>query len=75
MPKGVTAWESWIFFVASVLVLMGLNASWVPDFLITGAQKSGTTALFAYLNQHFLTRNAPGEAHYFYLQFKLKSGY
>jgi hypothetical protein len=58
------------FFIISVLVLIGLNASWAPDFLIIGAQKSGTTALFSYLNQHPLTRNAPGEVHYFDLQYQ-----
>lgn len=57
--------------IASVLVLMGLNASWSPDYLIIGAQKSGTTALFAYLNQHPLIRNSQGEVHYFDLHYEM----
>ena len=37
-----------------------------PDFLIIGAQKSGTTSLHYYLNQHpNLTGSYPKELHYF----------
>jgi hypothetical protein len=42
----------------------------LPDFLIIGAQKSGTTTLYAYLNQHPAVAEAfTQEVHYFDLNF------
>lgn len=40
-------------------------AGWEPDFLIIGAQKSGTTALYHFLNQHPLIVKKMDETHYF----------
>jgi hypothetical protein len=42
----------------------------LPNFLIIGAQKSGTTTLYAYLNQHpAVARALTQEVHYFDLNF------
>ncbi len=41
-----------------------------PTFLIIGAQKSGTTALQQYLNQHPNVMYMSGEVHFFDLQFQ-----
>lgn len=42
----------------------------LPDFLIVGAQKAGTSSLFAYLSQHPNVRSAQvKEVHYFDLHF------
>lgn len=42
---------------------------WGPDFLIVGAQKAGTTALFTYINAHPKVVNHTGEIHFFDLNF------
>ncbi|MGC9505761.1 sulfotransferase family protein [Baaleninema sp.] len=44
----------------------------MPDFLILGAQKGGTTSLFYYLSHHPMVRVAPQkEVHFFDLQYHL----
>ena len=47
----------------------------IPDFLIIGAQKSGTSSLFLYLSQHpdILSPCVNKELHYFDLNFKQSS--
>lgn len=55
-----------------LLTLFGvitLNASWAPDYMIIGAQKSGTTAVFDFLNQHPRVLKTRGEIHFFDLHF------
>lgn len=45
---------------------LGAGARALPDFLVIGAQKSGTSSLFRYLDQHPQVRgSAPKEVHYF----------
>lgn len=39
--------------------------SWGPDYLLVGAQKSGTTVLFEYINMHPLVINKTAEVHFF----------
>ena len=39
--------------------------SWAPDFLVLGAQKSGTTALYHMLVQHPQVVKRKGEIHFF----------
>lgn len=46
--------------------LLTAKARALPDFIIAGAQKSGTTSLFAYLSQHpLLHPSSIKEVHYF----------
>jgi hypothetical protein len=48
----------------------------LPDFLIIGAQKAGTTSLFAYLRQHPQVRSpAAKEVHFFDLRWDLGVGW
>ena len=50
------------------MFLRGLGASRrvLPDFLVIGAQKSGTSSLFRYLDQHpQVSGSVPKEVHYF----------
>ncbi len=51
------------------------NLYLIPDFLILGAQKSGTSSLFLYLSQHpdILSPCVNKELHYFDLNFKQSS--
>lgn len=42
---------------------------WKPDYLIIGAQKSGTTELYRYINQHPLSIKKEIETHFFDLNF------
>ncbi len=51
------------------------NLCLIPDFLILGAQKSGTSSLFLYLSQHpdILSPCVNKELHYFDLNFKQPS--
>ncbi|MFI5343632.1 MAG: sulfotransferase domain-containing protein [Chlamydiales bacterium] len=42
-----------------------IEESWAPNYLLIGAQKSGTTALFQYINMHPLVINKTGEIHFF----------
>lgn len=45
---------------------LGAGGRVLPDFLVIGAQKSGTSSLFRYLDQHPQVRgSAPKEVHYF----------
>lgn len=44
---------------------MGLYAKSDPDYMLIGAQKAGTTALFDFINQHTMTVNKLAEVHYF----------
>ena len=37
----------------------------LPDFLVVGAMKAGTTSLSGYLSQHPDIHMPPGEVHYF----------
>ena len=53
------------FLVLSILMLAGLEAKWAPDYMIIGAQKSGTTAVFDYINQHPKSVNKVDEIHFF----------
>ena len=48
---------------------MGDEAPWAPDFLIIGAQKAGTSALYKYINQHPKVKNVPNEIHFFDMAF------
>lgn len=48
---------------------------WAPDFIIVGAQKSGTTELFRYIKDHPLVVNKRGEIHFFDLQFSKGLGW
>ena len=41
------------------------TTNWAPDFLIVGAQKSGTTALYRYLKNHPQIVKKSGEVHFF----------
>lgn len=45
-------------------------SSWAPDFLVLGAQKSGTTALYHMLIQHPLVVKRTGELHFFDLNYR-----
>lgn len=38
---------------------------WSPNYLLIGAQKAGTTALFDYINQHPFVVNKTDEVHFF----------
>jgi hypothetical protein len=42
---------------------------WAPDFLMIGAQKAGTTALYHFIIQHPLVVKRTGEIHFFDVQF------
>src|SRR5262249_39356681 len=42
---------------------------WGPDFLIIGAQKSGTTALVKFLNKHLFVKIPKEEIHFFDLHY------
>jgi hypothetical protein len=45
---------------------LGAGGRVLPDFLVIGAQKSGTSSLFRYLDQHPQVRGSlPKEVHYF----------
>ena len=46
------------------------EAPWAPDFLILGAQKAGTTALYDFLNQHPKVVKKKHEVHFFDLNFQ-----
>lgn len=62
--------RAWAFFLA-IVVCVALGAKeWAPDYMIIGAQKSGTTALFSFINQHPKTLRQTGEIHYFDNQYQ-----
>ena len=50
-------------------ILHAENDAWAPDYIIVGAQKSGTTVLFSYINDHPMVLNKSGEIHFFDVQF------
>lgn len=54
-----------LFFLFAMVTLTARG----PDYLIVGAQKSGTTALFHLLQQHPQIAKQSGEIHYFDLHF------
>lgn len=56
-------------FVCFYLILPFSLISWEPDFLIVGAQKAGTTALYHFINQHPQIVKKKGEVHFFDEQF------
>ncbi len=54
-----------LVFTTLIVFVSSLYGGWAPDFLIIGAQKSGTTALYHFLNQHPLVVKKMDETHYF----------
>lgn len=51
------------------IMVIGAEEKWSPDYLLIGAQKAGTTALFDYINQHPKVVNKSAEVHFFDLNF------
>lgn len=49
----------------------GKEAPWTPDFLIIGAQKAGTTALYDFIKQHPKVVKKKLEVHFFDINFFL----
>lgn len=56
-----------LFLGLLVFLLGSLQAEqdWAPDFLIIGAQKSGTTVLYEFLNSHPMVVKKLDEVHFF----------
>ncbi|MCE5317422.1 MAG: sulfotransferase domain-containing protein [Parachlamydia sp.] len=52
-----------------------LEAKWRPDFIIIGAQKSGTTPLYFFIKQHPQVVYKKGEVHFFDLMFHKGTGW
>ena len=56
--KFITFFGVLLFYTLSV-------GAWEPDYMIIGAQKAGTTALYAYLNQHPKNVKGMQEIHFY----------
>lgn len=72
MNKGyLTCVSFWMVFFAIMISPIHLNAKIdrLPEFLLVGAQKSGTTALFQLINQHPKVVKKNGEVHFFDINF------
>lgn len=60
---------------AFCLTFFALEAKWKPDFIIIGAQKSGTTPLYFFIKQHPQVVYKKGEVHFFDLMFHKGTGW
>lgn len=69
-PGATRAWVGWARSARSTARRATAAARALPDFLLIGAQKAGTTSLYAYLGAHPDVRPAARkEVHYFDLGF------
>lgn len=64
-----------ILITVFCLTFFALEGKWQPDFIIIGAQKSGTTPLYFFIKQHPQVVYKKGEVHFFDLMFHKGTGW
>lgn len=60
---------SFLFLSLPLPSLIATEAEWAPDYFIVGAQKSGTTVMEQFIDNHPTISNKWGEIHFFDLKF------